>query len=310
LENVTGKRALGWVQARNAESKRALAETPEFKTLEARLLSILDSEEKIPEVSKLGAYSYNFWKDKQHPRGIWRRTTLAEYRKPQPAWETVLDIDALSAQERELWVWHGADALAPDYTRCLISLSRGGADADVVREFDLTTLRFIEDGYKLPEAKSRVSWRSRDSVYVGTDFGAGTLTTSGYPRLVKQWQRGTPLATAKTVFEGRVSDVAVTGFHDPTPGFERDFVLRAMTFYTNELFLVRDDGLIKIEKPDDANAQAGAHCSPRSSTTFSRASASCTCCSSRPSEGRYPASRPRATPCCSTSSTTFAAGCV
>ena len=167
LEDVLGERALTWVRQHNARSKHKLAHGKPFEQLEQRLLSILDSEDKIPAVQKLGAHYYNFWKDAKHERGLWRRTTLAEYRKAQPAWETVLDLDALSAQEKTPWVWHGADALPPDYARCLLSLSRGGADADVVREFDLRTLRFVEGGFALPEAKTGVGWRSLDELFVG-----------------------------------------------------------------------------------------------------------------------------------------------
>jgi prolyl oligopeptidase len=256
LEDVTGERALSWVRTHNEKSKRKLARSAQFEQLEARLLSILDSKDKIPSVQKLGPYYYNFWKDEQHVRGLWRRTTLAEYKKAQPAWETVLDLDALSAEEKTPWVWHGADALPPDYTRCLLSLSRGGADADVVREFDLVSKAFVPGGFALPEAKSNAGWRGRDELFVGTDFGPGSLTSSGYPRVVKTWKRGTPLAQAQTLYEGKPDDVWIGAYRDPTPGFERDFVSRAMTFYTNELFFVRGGALVKIDKPDDAQAEA------------------------------------------------------
>ena len=128
---------------------------------------------------------------------------LAEYRKAEPAWEIVLDLDRLAASEKENWVWKGADILQPSHDRALLFISRGGADAAVMREFDLVKKEFVVDGFALPEAKSRVAWRNRDALYVGTDFGAGSLTNSGYPRIVKEWQRGTALGAAKTVFEGQ-----------------------------------------------------------------------------------------------------------
>jgi len=254
LEDVTGDKQLAWARERNAESVRALAEADDFKTLETRLLAILDSKDRIPMVSKIGDHLYNFWRDARNPKGIWRRTTLAEYRKSDPAWETVLDLDRLAATERENWVWHGATVLEPEDRLCLVSLSRGGADADVVREFDLETKAFVADGFALPEAKSRVAWRDRESLFVATDFGPGSLTTSGYPRTVREWRRGTPLADATPVFEGKLDDMSVGAYRDLTPGFERDFVTRQITFWTNELFLRRDGRLMKIEKPDDANA--------------------------------------------------------
>jgi prolyl oligopeptidase len=254
LEDVTGDKALEWARARNVESAKVL-ETGDFATLERRILDILDSDARIPYVEKLGPWYYNLWKDAKNPRGLWRRTTLEEYRKEQPDWETVIDVDALGAAENENWVWHGADCLKPDYKRCLLSLSRGGADASVVREFDLESKSFVKDGFFLPEAKSfGTGWLDADTLYVGTDLGPGSMTESGYPRIAKVWRRGTPLGQAETVFEGTPDDVAVAAFRDHTKGFVRDFVHRSITFYTNELFLRRDGKLVKIEKPDSADA--------------------------------------------------------
>jgi len=253
LEDVTGEKSLDWARARNAESAKVLV-TPEEAALEKRLLDILDSKERIPDVNKLGPYYYNFWRDAKNPRGIWRRTTLDEYRKPEPAWQTVIDVDALGAAEKESWVWHGANCLRPGYKRCLVSLSRGGADASVHREFDLENRVFLKDGFFLPEAKSQVDWVDENTLFVGTNFGEGSLTTSGYPRIAKLWKRGTPLAQAETVFEGKPEDVAVVGIHDATRGYERDFVQRSPTFFSDELYLRRDGKLVKIDKPLSANA--------------------------------------------------------
>ena len=253
LEDVTGDKALDWARARNAESA-AVQETGGFAALEKRILDILDSDARIPYVEKLGPWYYNFWRDAKNPRGLWRRTTLAEYRKEHPAWETVIDLDALGAAEKENWVWNGADCLKPEYKRCLVSLSRGGADASVVREFDLESKAFEKDGFFLPEAKSDTGWLDADTLYVGTDFGPGSMTASGYPRIAKVWKRKTPLEKAETVYEGRVEDISVVAVRDHTKGFERDFVVRGITFFTNEMFLRRDGKLVKIEKPDSANA--------------------------------------------------------
>jgi prolyl oligopeptidase len=257
LEEVAGKKPLAWVKERNAETVAGLTRSEDFKALEDRLLKILDSDQRIPDVSKAGPYYYNFWRDATHRRGLWRRTTPAEYRKDKPRWEVVLDLDALGKAEKQNWVWKGASILKPSCDRCLLSLSRGGADASVVREFDLKTKAFVKDGYTLPEAKSRVAWRNRDSIFVGTNFGPGSLTKSGYPRVVKQWQRGTPLSEAVVVFEGKPDDVSVGAARELTRGFERDIVTRAVTFWTSEDFL-RDGGkltkLDKLDKPADAVA--------------------------------------------------------
>jgi prolyl oligopeptidase len=254
LEDVDGETPMAWVREQNARADRELGATDGFGTLEGDIVAILDSDAKIPFVSRAGDWLYNFWQDAEHERGIWRRTTLAEYRTSEPAWQTVLDLDALSRAEGESWVWHGAKQLRPDRTRCLVALSRGGSDADVTRELDLTTMTWVPDGFYRPEAKGELSWVDRDTVLVDTDFGPGTMTDSGYPRIAKLWRRGTPLESATTVFEGRPEDIDVSSWHDDTPGFERDFVLRAMTFYTYELFLRGADGtLTKLDAPDSAD---------------------------------------------------------
>ena len=253
LEDVTGDKPLDWVRAQNARTDAALASTPEFKRMEAGIREVLDSDAKIPAVQKIGDYYYNFWKDRNHERGVWRRTTLEEYRKPNPAWEVVLDLDALNKAEGENWVWHGADCLRPKYERCLIALSRGGADADVTREFDLTRKAWVEGGFFRPEAKGGLGWIDQDTVYVYTDFGPGSMTESGYPRVVKRWKRGTPLASAQVVYEGRPDDMYIAAIHDDTPGHERDFVSRTIAFYNDELYLVGSGGLVKVDAPNSAN---------------------------------------------------------
>jgi len=255
LEDVTGEKALAWAKERNAKSTAELAQNPEFKALDDRLLTILDSKDRIPGISKSGKWYYNFWRDHKNKRGLWRRTTLDEYRKDQPNWETVLDLDALAAAEKENWVWHGANFLQPKYERCLVSLSRGGADATVLREFDVTAKSFVKDGFTVPEAKSRVSWKDQDTLYVGTDYGKGTLTTSGYPRITKEWKRGTKLEDAAVVFEGKPDDMSAGAFWDLSPGYVREFASRRMEFYSGETFVRRDGKFVKLDKPDDAEVR-------------------------------------------------------
>jgi prolyl oligopeptidase len=252
LEDVSGEKSLAWVKELNAESTEELTKLPQFKELNNRLLKILDSDQRIPLISKAGPYYYNFWRDAKHPRGLWRRTTLEEYRKEKPNWETVLDLDALATEEKENWVWKGASFLEPAYERCLIDLSRGGADATVVREFDVKSKSFVKDGFTLPEAKSNVAWRGMDSLFVGTDFGPGSLTTSGYPRIVKEWRRGQKLADATVVYEGKSDDMSAVAYRELAEGFERDIVSRQIEFRKSETWVRRDGKLVKIETPDDA----------------------------------------------------------
>ncbi len=254
LEDVTGDRALSWVRARNAEAEAALAGTPQFRQLESQLLAILDSDARIPAVEKLGDLYYNFWRDAQHERGIWRRTTLASYRTERPEWETVIDLDELNRTEGANWVWHGATFLEPDQDRCLVALSRGGADADVTREFDLTTKSWVDDGFYRPEAKGALAWIDRDHVYVYTDFGPSTTSSSGYPLIVKEWRRGTPMDHARVVYEGQPTDMYIAASRDHAPGYERDFVSRTLAFYNDELyFRAADNSLIRVDAPNSAN---------------------------------------------------------
>jgi prolyl oligopeptidase len=253
LEDVTGEKALSWVRQRNELTQKKY-ETTEFQKLKDDLLKILDSDDRIPFVGKDGDYYYNFWRDKQHERGIWRRTTLEEYRKAEPAWELVLDLDELAKQENENWVWSGVSLLKPKYDRALINLSRGGADATVTREFDMTTKKFVEGGFSRAEAKGNLDWIDIDHVFVFTDFGPGSMTTSGYPRQVKLWRRGQPLDQAQLVYEGQSEDMYISASHDDTPGFERNFVSRTIAFYNDELYLRADDNkLTKIDAPNSAN---------------------------------------------------------
>lgn len=255
LEDVTSEKSMAWVAERNAESTAAIRGKT-YQPLHDRLLSILDSNDRIPFVAKIGDFYYNFWQDAAHERGIWRRTTLEEYKKAAPTWETVIDLDALDAAEGKKWVWHGASCLPPAYKRCLVALSPGGSDADEQREFDLVDKAFVKDGFFVPEAKSDVAWIDKDTLFVMTDLGEGTLTTSGYPRQVRVWPRGTPLADAKVVYEGVSTDVSVGAYKDFTEGFEREFVYRAPTFFTSELYLRKGTDLVKIDVPDDATAFA------------------------------------------------------
>ena len=252
LEEVQGEKALAWVRERNALSTSKLQASPVFSDNRAKVLGVLNNRDQIPGVTRRGEHLYNFWRDAQNPRGLWRRTTLAEYRKAQPQWDGLLDLDALGKAEGENWVWAGSNCLAPDYKHCLISLSRGGADAKVVREFDLAKREFVKDGFFLPEAKSQFDWVDINTLYVGTDFGPGSMTQSGYARVIKLWKRSTPLADAAQVFEGKDSDVSAFVNVDKTPGFERITVGRSTDFYNTEISLLVNGQWVKINKPSDA----------------------------------------------------------
>ncbi|KAL9180545.1 hypothetical protein ACHAXT_010998 [Thalassiosira profunda] len=245
LEDVLGTKALDWVESCNARCLASVGDptrTPAYD----RIKAILDSKDKIPHAYRIGNENYyNFWQDADHVQGIWRRTTLDSFKGEEPKWTTVLDLDALpppTTDTAKTWVWHGSTLLdegpASQWDRALIRLSPGGSDADTCREFDMVAEKFVEPedgGFALPEpAKTRLSYRSRNEVLVGTDFGEGSLTDSGYPRVVKSWKRGTPLEEAVTVFEGKQTDIAAHQYAYHDRGCVHEFQLRSITFYTSE----------------------------------------------------------------------------
>jgi prolyl oligopeptidase len=252
LEEIEGVKALDWVKAQNDTTLAVIGKYPAFQEMNKKNFEIYNSKERIASPSIHGKYIYNFWQDEKNERGIWRRTTINEYLKESPTWEIVLNIDTLSKEENEKWVFHGASFLYPNFDRCIVSLSRGGGDADIKREVDLTTKQFVKDGFSLPEAKGETSWKDRNTLYVMTNFGEGSLTESGYPRIAKIWKRGTPLSEARTIFEGEVKDVSVSAYTMYTPERNYDFVQRGITFYTSHVYAIENGKLVKLDIQDDA----------------------------------------------------------
>jgi prolyl oligopeptidase len=253
LEEVEGDRALAWVRERNAGTVAELETHPWFGALEREALAIITSDERIAYPNTRGDLVYNFWTDAEHERGIYRRTTLASYLSGVPAWETVLDIDALAAAEGVPWAYGGMTCLAPDERHCMLSLSRGGSDAVEVREFDLQTGTFVEGGFFLPEGKSSVGWVDANTLLVGTDWGPGSLTSSGYARIAKVWHRGTPLAGAEAVFEADTSHVAVFVGSFETPRGTMAVVYHRPSFFRGTMHLLRDGELVQLDVPTDAD---------------------------------------------------------
>jgi len=253
LEEVEGEKALQWVEERSAEDTATLEAVPVYSEIHEKLLEIYNSSDRIPSVVIRGAWLYNYWRDAEHVRGIWRRTFIDEYLKDEPSWETVLDLDKIAEAESENWVWKGANCLPMEYRHCMITLSRGGSDAAVKREFDTVAKAFVEDGFILPEAKAQISWKDKDTLLVGTDFGEGSLTTSGYPRIAKEWKRGTSMDAAVTVFEGSVDDVAAGVYNDHTTGRRYDLAQVTPEYYRGTTYLILDGRKVKLDFPEDAN---------------------------------------------------------
>jgi prolyl oligopeptidase len=257
LEERDSKNSLDWVKKHDSATLGELRADSNFATFQAEALAILSSKDRIPEGTLMGNYIYNFWQDADHVRGLYRRTSLEEYAKPNPQWETVLDIDSLNKVEGKSWVYKGASWLPPDYSRALVTLSDGGKDASFVREFDGTSKTFVADGFSLPEAKSSVAWYDQNTVIVGTDFGAGSLTTSGYPRIVKLWKRGTPISEAQTILEGENSDVSVNGYVSFRPEGKVFGLDRNPTFWESTSWIVdANSQRTEVPLPKDANISA------------------------------------------------------
>ena len=252
LEEIEGERSLDWVRARNAETAAEYESDPRFERFREEAAAILNASDRIPYASCAGDWVSNFWQDAEHVRGIWRRASLESYRTDDPDWETILDFDALSEAEGENWVAKEFKMRVPAYDRCLLSLSRGGKDAVVVREFDLTSKTFVEDGFVVPEAKSDVDWIDRDTIVIATDWGEGSLTESGYPRIVKRWRRGTPVEQAETLYEAATTDVAATGYCFQRPEGTTLVLLRSPTFFTGEYSIWHDGRAVRVPIPESA----------------------------------------------------------
>jgi prolyl oligopeptidase len=252
LEEIDGEKALAWVKEKSAKDTAELEAVPEFKPIHEKLLEIYNASDRIPDPDVRGPWVYNFWQDKDHVRGIWRRASRAEYARESPNWETVLDLDQVATSENENWVWKGADGVPPKYERAMVSLSRGGGDATVYREFDCVTKKFVEGGFTLSEAKSDVAWRDENSLWVGTDFGKGSMTTSGYPRIAKLWKRGTPLASAEPVDSVAAEFVGLGAYSVHTPEERYDMLSETPEFFRGTTSIWRRDKLVKLDIPDDA----------------------------------------------------------
>ncbi|MDX1632892.1 MAG: prolyl oligopeptidase family serine peptidase, partial [Thermoanaerobaculia bacterium] len=252
LEEVEGERALEWAREQNERSTETLEAVPEYDELYDEILAIYDSQEKIPYPGFRGDWIVNFWQDDDHVRGILRRTTLESYRTDSPDWETVLDFDELAEDEDVPWTYGGMHCLAPEDRYCLVRLSPGGSDAVEMREFDFETMEFVEDGFFLPKAKSGVAWKDRDTLWVGTDFGEGSLTRAGYPRIVKEWSRGEPLSEARTVLETTPEDNGLWPATIINDEGTYHLIFRREDFFSGDTYLEAGDRLVRLDIPKDA----------------------------------------------------------
>ena len=252
LENIDDEKALDWVKAENKSTFERLKTNPLFDELYAQASATLNATSRLPDVYQEGDWLYNFWKDEKNPRGIFRRTTLAEFAKESPDWETVINIDELSKKENTQWVFKGMDCLPKHPEHCMMHLSPGGGDASVIREFNSVNKTFVKDGFYLPKSKGNTDWIDENTVFVSTDFGEGSMTESGYPRIVKRWKRGTQLAAAELVYEGDAKSVSSYGFRMRSAGDDIDMVREGLTFWTSKRYQLIDGSLHVLDLPVSA----------------------------------------------------------
>ncbi len=257
LEEVTGDRALAWVRGENARTLEHLMADPRFAGLQADALAIAEDRERIPTGLLRDGFLYNFWQDADHVRGIWRRSPVEAYRRNAPEWETLFDLDAFAAADGHSWVWKGAWCAPLPSSRCMLTLSEGGQDASVSREFDLASRAFVPDGFVIPEAKHNFDWEDADTLLIGTDWGPGTLTPSGYPFVIKRWHRGMPITQAREVMRGSHDDVGVNvGSAQDAEGHRLVYVVRNLTFFTQRYASVTAKGVEPITLPERATLRA------------------------------------------------------
>jgi prolyl oligopeptidase len=256
LEEIDGSRANAWVEARNSATLAKFGNA-RFAADRDALIAMMDRPDKIPSVARAGGLLYNFWKDAANPRGLWRRTTLESYRTDRPQWETILDFDALAAREGEDWVFGGVTTLPGTRDRTIVSLSRGGSDAVVLREFDLTSKTFVADGFNLPEAKGGVDWLDRDTLLLSSSYGKGMATASGYARTVRLWRRGTPVETAPVLFEAAAGSISAGAGLDRTQTAETVWFAESLTFFEAVRWMGDRTGpKTRLDLPKDARASA------------------------------------------------------
>jgi len=250
LEDSNSARSIAWVRAENAKTLAVLTRDPRYAGLAADALKLAEAQDRIPAPGLIGADVYNFWQDAAHTRGLWRRTTPADYANPAPTWTTVLDVDALAKAERSNLIWEGADCPPPAFRRCMVSFSDGGEDAVEQREFDLATGQFVDGGFRLPRSKQSVAWLDGDTLILARDWGPGAMTASGYPFVVKTLKRGQRLDQATEVFRGQPSDVSVDPavLHDGD-GHEVVLIARGVDFFHQETWLLTPNGPVRLTLP-------------------------------------------------------------
>jgi prolyl oligopeptidase len=256
LEDIDGQRALAFVEQQSALTLQKFGDAA-FARDRDTLAALYDRPDNIPYVGRHGDWLYNLWKDKNNPRGQWRRTTLAEFRGPNPQWDVLLDLDRLAAEENQDWLWAGAQTLSGTSPHAIVSLSRGGSDAATLREFDLDARSFVTGGFVAPEAKSYCAWLDADILFLSSALGEGMATTSGYARAVRLWRRATDVEQAPVIFETAPDNMGAFAGVDRTADVPRVWFAERLDFFNSNMWLGDSTGArTKLDLPTDAWIEA------------------------------------------------------
>jgi prolyl oligopeptidase len=244
LEDIHSPRALAWVEQQNARTAARLESDPRYAVYHNQALALLTAEDRIPQPTFLGDDIGNFWQDRAHTKGLWRRTSFAAYNSPSPRWETLIDLDALSKAEGKNWIFKGANCLPPEDRLCLVRLSNGGGDSVELREFDTRAKAFVPGGFHFASGKQTAAWLDTDTLLIAREFGPGTLTTSGYPYIVKEVKRGQALDGAREVFRGDAKEVGAGAemLRGPNGAVEHILLRRSVRTFESRYWLLLPDG--------------------------------------------------------------------
>ena len=255
LEEVTAEKALNWVKDENIRTTSILEQNPQFVKIQEEAEAILTSDDKLLRGGQFDGYFYNLYRGKTAVKGIWRRQAWEDYKNQADKWENLLDLDQLAKKEQKSWVYKGSDC-RKENQRCLLVLSDGGGDASHVREFDLTTKTFVEDGFITPESKSGVEWYDNDTVLLANTFGENSVTDSGYSLTIKVWKRGTSYTEAKEIFRGKKEDVSTYSFSVKDGEKVHYFVGRSPSFFTSAYYYLKGEEAVPLNLPEDVSFRA------------------------------------------------------
>lgn len=252
LEDVTADRSMEWVAEMNRQTAEAYKSQPIYQQLYQEALQALNNKTRIPQLSQRGKWLYNYWKDAANPRGVYRRIKLQDFKQGRNKWQTVLDMDKYNSEHDGSWTFNGMSCLSPEYRHCLAFLSPGGTDSTVMREFDMKKLTFVKGGFELPNSKMRVAWRDKNNLFVATDFGQGSMTESGYPRILKSWERGKPLSAAKTLMEISPKSIWINAYHSGEGADSKEYISEGLTFWSSKNYQLVDGEAKPLALPETA----------------------------------------------------------